>query len=150
MTLRALSPKGANSAKRIGETIQRFAEGTISMAAVVQTIHQNASRGGVATTCKVSFINEVDLDHKIVVVPTADMIENELKEAGNQSHYDLHDQYISHAAKRLEERAKELAGRGPLAPQHYQEAVEEAAGKAVTNKEFLLMRLGEYCISQCK
>lgn len=146
MVHKPLAPKNDDASKEIGETIHRLARGKISASDAADRIRESAKRGDDNAECAISFATEVGLDHKIVVVPDAAMIEEALKELGKNNPseiYELLEAYIIHAARFLRNKAKEEGVDCKV-------VVDRFAEKPGTLEDFLYIRLGEYCISQCK
>lgn len=96
-----------------------------------------------------SFAMDASHDDKLIVVPHKEILEEELKELRKNptAAYDIDDEYLAQASKKIIEDATKVGGD---LDSEILKRVKNYANSALDREDFLVYRVGEYCISQCK
>ena len=96
-----------------------------------------------------SFAIDSNHDDKLIVIPHKETLEAELKELKKnpKAAYPIDDEYLSQASKKIIEDATKAGGD---LDSEILKRVKKHAKKALKRKDFLVYRVGEYCISQCR
>lgn len=148
MTRKPLEPKGVTDCIEIGKKIHTVSAGKADLQDVAKYIRKRTKRGGDDAECHVSFASEVATDNKLVVVPEKTMIDESLADLGDldpNDGYDLLEPYIVQAARVILKRWGTAGG-------SLEDLMRDIAGTPSADdlKKFFYLRLGEYCINQCK
>lgn len=142
-----------NSRAKIGEIIRGLsiaAEGTPGkdvkeLSSADRATAEAAIKANLAVKKDLEFVSDPSVDDKIVVVPHEEILVTELGKLNGQPSYPLDIEYLRQSAKVLLTKLGTGASDALIA-----DRIRELAGEAIGPEEFLIYRLGEYCISQCK
>lgn len=104
-----------------------------------------AIQANLAIKKDLEFVSDPSVNDKVVVVPHEEILAAELGKLSVGEPYPLDVEYLRQSAKLLLDKMGSNASDALIAAR-----VRELAAEAIAADDFLIYRLGEYCISQCR